>query len=431
MYGRYLYYLYELRRNLHLEASKLQKTQDKRVRAIVKHAYEHVPFYRRKFDKAGIKPEEIRSTSDLIRLPTTTKTEIQSAPLDDVIADNIDLEECVKGKTSGSTGFPLTVVIDRKAEDYRLALWTRAYFENGLRPWSKMAEIKDPIHFTANERLVVRLGILRRKNISIFDDPRHQQVQLESYRPDILKGYTSSIAMLANYCKNKICAIRPRYVFTGAELLLEADKNLIRSAFDCDVLDYYGCTEFSLLGWECQSHEGYHMNTDGTFIELVNGGDETVTPGERGEIVCTGLVNYAMPLIRYRTGDNGISTKEPCSCGRSLPLMQMMQGRADDCLTTSDGRIIPPTVFFPYPFKNLDGVKQFRVIQEKSDKLIFQLVAKEDFLNDPLVLENARKEVKRVFGKTTQVDFQFLDNIERDSTGKLRKVISCVSVNNK
>jgi phenylacetate-CoA ligase len=376
---------------------------------------------------AGVKPEDIKSVEDLKEVPMTTKAEIQASPLNDVVANNIDVTKCVKGITSGSTGLPLTIIIDRKGDDFRLALWGRAYFENGLRTRDKMATIIDPRHIRKRKRWVERLGILRRKEISVFDDVSHQMDILESFKPDVLKGYSSSLMILADFCKKKKGSARPRFIYTGAELLLEKDRKLIGSAFGCDVLDYYGASEFSLLAWECQNHIGYHMNSDATVIEFVNNG-EVVAPGERGEVVCTSLVNTAMPLIRYRIGDIGIPLAESCSCGRSLPLLKMLEGRTDDFLISLDGRIIPPTIFFPYPFKSLKGIKQFKVIQEKRDKMTIQLAVEQELQESERFLEQARREIERVFGKGMRVDFQFLEKIDKDPTGKLRKIVSRIPV---
>jgi len=399
--------------------------QNKKVRAIVHHAYEHVPFYHRKFHEAGVRPEEIKSVEDLCRLPLTTKTELQATSLDKLVANTFDVKDCLKKVTSGSTGVPLTIAYDEKAEDMTRAMWARAYVENGLSFTDKFATIKDPGGDFISEGWFRRLRGHWEKDISIFDSPEQQMKLLGVFRPDVIKGYVSSLVMLADFCQEREREFNPHHVFTGAELLYETDRKRIGSAFGCDVLDYYGSAEFSLLGWECESRAGHHMNTDGNAIELVKDG-EVVSPGERGEIVCTGLINYAMPLIRYQIGDSGVSIKELCPCGRSLPLLKMLEGRTGDFLVTLDGRLIPPTAFSPYPFGSLEGIRQFRVIQEARNRIVIQLVFEKGFLGEDRVLNRARGEIHRVFGKDMQVDFQFPERIEKDSTGKLRKIMSHV-----
>jgi phenylacetate-CoA ligase len=124
---RALYYFEALRRNLSLSPSRLREIQDRKLRAMVRHAYDHVPYYHRKFDSAGIKPNDIKSVEDLSKIPVTTKAEVQSSPIGDVLAGNVDAENCVHVRTSGSSGRRLEIYLDRSAADYRFALMARTY----------------------------------------------------------------------------------------------------------------------------------------------------------------------------------------------------------------------------------------------------------------------------------------------------------------
>jgi len=423
-----LFDLYALRRHLHSSKSELRDIQTKKLRAIINHAYTNVPYYRRKFDEAKVKPDDIKNIEDLTRIPTSTRTEIQGTPLSEITAKNIDLNKCTRRTTSGSTGIPLTVTIDPRAEQFEEALYTRACLENGLRIQDKMAVIHDPRSRKASKTndMLQKIGIMRRKYISIFDTVEEQTRLIEEYNPQAIKGYASSLAILADYVKRQSSHIHPRRIFSGAELLDNQTRKQISSIFEAEVFDNYACNEFTLMAWECHEHEGYHMNVENVVMEFIDDG-ETVTPGERGEIVCTGLTNYAMPLIRYRLGDVGVPSQEQCSCGRTLPLMKIVEGRADDFLVTIDGRLISPLVFFPFPFKE-DEAKQFRVIQEEKDKLIIQLVLQDGVRGETEIFEDARKEISKLFGTATQVEFQTLDKIDKDPSGKLRKVISHVPI---
>ena len=424
-----LFDLYALRRNLHSRPSDLRDMQTKRLRAIINHTYANVPYYRRKFNDARVKPEDIRNIEDLTRIPTSTRTEIQATPLNEITAKNIDIDKCHERTTSGSTGIPLTVTIDPRAEQFEEALWTRTYLENGLGIRDKMSVIHDPRSIKASRKndLLQKIGLMRRQYISIFDTVEKQSKLIEEYSPHAIKGYASSLAILSDFVKRQSSYIRPRQIFSGAELLDNQTRKLISSTFEAEVFDNYACNEFTLMAWECRQHEGYHMNIENIVMEFLDDG-ENVAPGERGEIVCTGLTNYAMPLIRYRLGDIGVPSQEQCSCGRTLPLMKIVEGRTDDFLVTTNGRLISPLVFFPFPFKE-DETKQFRVIQEKKDKLIIQLVLRDDVRDKSEIFENAREEISRLFGTATQVEFQTLDKIEKDPSGKLRKIISHVPIN--
>jgi len=249
---------------------------------------------------------------------------------------------------------------------------------------------------------------------------------LTEYKPDFLESYPSSLLPLAQACLERGVSIRPKLILTGAELLLPGDAEVIRSAFDCDSVDGYGCLEIGPLAWECREHAGYHMNVDGVVMEFLDKDGEQVAAGERGEIACTSLVNYSMPFIRYLIDDQGVATDEECPCGRSLPLMKMVEGRKDDFLTATDGKIVSPLVFCYMLYLGYQqGVSQFRVIQEARDRLTIQLAGLMAPL-DEKTADDARSRIQKVLGEDMQIEFQLVDRLDRDSGGKLRKVVSHV-----
>jgi phenylacetate-CoA ligase len=416
-------FLYELRKHLRLKASELCELQQTRFRALLNHAYQNVPFYHQKFKMAGIKNDKIRSVNDIAKIPITTKAEIQQNT-QKMFAKNFDLTRCIKRTTSGSTGVPLTVLADQKTVDFENALRIRTMLESGWRLSDKDLVITDPRHFYRGKHLYERLGVMRQKHVSIFDDAEKQLAVLKRYSPDVITGYPSSLTLLANAYTKTSSEVRPRLIFTSGEMLDSGSRTLISSTFEAEVLDNYGTTECPDMAWECSKHSGYHMNIDNALIEFVDKDGEPVAPGERGNIVCTNLTNYAMPLIRYSLDDIGVFVKEQCECGRTLPLMKSIEGRADDFLSATDGRSISPTIFFPYPFESYAGIKQFRIIQDKRDELIIQLVLDENFTENALIWDKATKEIKRVFGDGMNVQFLIVDEIPREPSGKCRKVVS-------
>lgn len=416
-----------LKRNLSLDPSSLREAQLKKLRFMIRYAYENVPFYHRKFGQSNIKPDDIVSMDDVTKIPITTKSQIQSCPLQDLVSRTVDLERCITRSTSGSIGVPLTIAVSGKVVDFEGALWHRALSENGLGLRDRMSVIGDPRSFPRNGRFFESVGILKKQYISIFDHAEAQLTLLERFKPHAIKGYPSSLAILTDFCKQKTIVFKPRLIFTTSEVLDRQSRELISSVFEADLTDNYASQEFALLAWECHEHMGYHMNIDGVVMEFVEDGEATA-PGERGEILCTSLFNEVMPLIRYEIGDVGISIDEQCSCGRTLPLMKIVEGRTDDFLISMDGRMISPTVFFPYPFKDFKGIKQFKVIQERRDKLTIQMVTEEGFLHADRALEEAKDNVKRLFGEKMQVEFQVLEKINRDQSGKLRKIVTDIPI---
>lgn len=408
------------RRNLFLRPAELQRLRTKKLQSVLTYAYDNVPFYHTRLKNSGIRPRDIRTVDDLDRIPLTTKKEIQHTPLSQMVAKNVGIHSCVKSKTSGSTGLPLITLASKRADDLDATMWLRASLENGMRLCDKTVEIRDPHNFH-KKRLLERFGILRKEYVSIFDDVEAQATFLARERPDIIEGYPSSLEILANFFARQKASIEPRLVFTLAELLDRRSRESITKVFNAELFDYYGSSEMGLISWECNEHKEYHVNADNLIIQFVDSNGQTVGEGEQGEIVCTGLNNYAMPLIRYMQGDIGTEVRGTCPCGIRLPLMQITGGRKDDFLVATDGRVIPPTIFFPYPFENFEEIEQFRVIQERRDRLNIQLVVRGSL--DPQFLENARNEIQRMFGKDMEVEFEFLKEISRDATGKLKKII--------
>ncbi len=423
MITRQLLYLRMLRKNLLLDPSSLRQVQLKKLQAIIRYAYDNVPFYHRKFNESKIKPCDIVSIDDLTKIPITTKTEIQSTPVQDLVSKTVDVDKCIVRSTSGSTGVPLEIALSGKQADFEGALWHRTLSENGLGLRDRMLVISDPRGFPRNRKLSESFGILKRQYISIFDNAEKQLTLLEQFKPHAIKGYPSSLAILADFCRQRKITFKPRLIFTTSEALDKESRELISSTFEAQLTDNYASQEFALMAWECHEHMGYHMNVDNVVMEFIRDG-EAAALGERGEILCTSLFNRTMPLIRYEIGDIGIRVEEQCSCGRTLPLMKIIEGRTDDFLMSIDGRIISPTVFFPYPFKDMKGIKQFKVIQEKRDKINIQIVTEEDLIKADRTLEEATDKIKQLFGEEMQVEFQMVNKINRDQNGKLRKVVS-------
>lgn len=157
------------------------------------------------------------------------------------------------------------------------------------------------------------------------------------------------------------------------------------------------------------------------MVEIVNHG-KSARPGEKGEVVITSLDSYAMPFIRYGIKDIGVCGEEPCSCGRGLPLLKRIEGRADDLVVLSNGTIVSPFAL-TYALRFIPGVLQFKVVQKKIDDFVLQLKIEPNFTRGTVIKE-ARDEMTRILGQQRNIEIQILDEIPRDPSGKTRSVIS-------
>jgi phenylacetate-CoA ligase len=314
---------------------------------------------------------------------------------------------------------PLNILIDKRASENGYGLWSRAFERNGLRNLDKMAVIKHPAYFP-KKHWFQKIGIQRRRYVSALEETENQIKVLEKYDPQAIKSYPSCMAEIARTLKKRRTSIKPRLIFTGGELLNKEARTLISSVFETEPLDTYGTTEFSLVAWECREHSGYHINADSVLMEFLDG-EEEVAAGERGAVVCTGFNNYAMPLIRYKDNDIAVPLDEECSCGVKLPLLRNIEGRESDLLMAIDGHLVSPWHFFPFPFKDYAGIRQFKIIQDRKDRILLQVVAETGTV-DEYRLNEASKNMRKLFGEEMRVDFEFVDELEMGPTGKIRAI---------
>jgi phenylacetate-CoA ligase len=388
---------------------------------MIKYAYENVTFYHQRFNRVRIKPNDIKSLKDLSKIPVLTKADVQQNS-SSLISRNIQLENCRKEETSGTTGIPLTVISEKTASHIMTANKLRHNMENGGRLFRDRYVLLLPIRghnkATVLGSVLKRLGFLRR-HLVCTEDPIEDIVhRLTAFKPDAIDALPSFLLLLARALRDSGSSLRPRLVFSSGELLDTRSRRLINSAFETEMLDVYGCTEAGNIAWECAEHAGYHTNIDLVVPEFIKD-DEHVAVGERGEIVLTPLWNYAMPLIRYKIGDIGRQSDETCPCGRGLPLMKVLEGRSDDFIILPSGRIIPPYVTSTY-FSNIGAIVEYQIIQETEEHFIIQIVLREK--SDETLFLQLRDRFQKGFREPVTIDIEVLDAIPR--SGKLRRVVS-------
>src|SRR5665647_1774443 len=305
--------LHQVRKNQWLKPSELEELQNKKLRAIVKYAYDNTDFYHYKFKNAGIHPADIKNITDLHKIPLTTKEEVRGNSLGSMLTKEVNLDSCRVIPTSGSTGTPLKVVYDMPADDFSRAVNLRSMMENGLKIKDKWVNIGDT-RTTTKPKWFQKMGFFNLKTLNLFDNVKDQVDFLIDIKPDSLLGYPSQLSLIARYIKNNsIDGINPKNIFTTAELLDPPTRKLINLAFGVELVDLFGCIEVNRTAWECSEHCGYHLDIDSVISEFIHDG-ESVAAGEKGEIVYSCLYNYAMPLIRYEVGDVGVPSDELCSC---------------------------------------------------------------------------------------------------------------------
>ncbi len=429
-YLRALYYLYRMLRRAYWPQDKLVAYQNKNLRRIVEHAYESVPLYHQKFSEAGIKPRDIKTVEDLDKVPIVQKNEMRQR-FHEAISKEFDVGHLKELHTSGSTGKPLFFYVSQAEDEFRKAKHLRANISCGQKPGDNWVTITSPLHFAETTRLQRALGIYASTPVSVFDDISTQVSVIEKLRPDVLDGYSNSLLLLAKEVEKRgIETIRPRFVIGGAELIDPSSREYIEQVFHVPFYDQYATVEMERMAWQCPEKTGYHIDADSVVMQFVDAEGEAVAPGERGETVCTSLFNYAMPFIRYAVGDICVAADDPeCACGRTFPLMKIVEGRTDSLVVLPGGFALAPFAFIAamMTFKFYDSIELFRVIQRREDLLVFKLLMKQQEVNMRVVEQELLAHLRSVLNlQSSNVAFEveFVDDIPLDNTGKFSIVVS-------
>lgn len=425
--SRITYHLLRLKKMQWMRKQDLERIQLKKLRMMIKYAYDYVPYYHELFNSVKIKPEDIKCKRDLQKIPLTNKEDIQRNYLR-IIAREIDLAKCGMVSTTGSTGKPLKIFFDDMVDNHSCALWRYVFLECGLYFGDTLVNIyalsgRSYVKPRFSLRHARARAYMKKADVSLYN-PISENIEIvEKIGPDAIYTYPSVLAILAKHvAEEKISKIRPKLIFTIAETVTQHCRKLVQEAFGVNVNDIYGSAEFERLAFECNEHTGLHIIPD-CVLEFLKEG-EAVNFGEEGEIVVTGLYNYVMPLIRYGIGDVGVPSDERCSCGRGFPLIKTILGRTDDFLVLPSGTNISPRNI--NVIENVPGILQYQTVQEKRDRFVVKVVKGEEFGENTI---NQIKEIIKAgcLGEDVTVDVKIVDKIPKERTGKIRTIISKVN----
>jgi len=412
-------------RNPYKSVEELKRLQWQKLQLIIHHAYNNVPFYKKRFDRCGLTPVDIRTVSDMLRIPVLTKEELRGAGYD-ILAKGYNPSKLKKSTTSGSTGQPtISYFTPRDWFILKYLLKYRAKRICGFYPVIHKVIIvnsnpEDVVHME-NSKIINKL--LRKRSISINQNIEQHLTVYKRFKPDVLYGPASYLNELKTYLlENNIYWLKPKLIFTSGEIHSKQAQKDIESVFGCPCYDIYGSTEFKELAWECPHKLGYHINIDAYFVEFING-SEHVGENEEGRIVITSLVNRAMPLIRYDPGDFGMYTDSHCLDDVNFPLMHSINGRSVDYFELINGRRIAPfTLVVALHDCVSHAVKQFHIIQKTSDSVVIKIVPNGQY--SPIVEENLLKIYNRILGDDVLTRIEIVKKIERDRSNKYRLVKS-------
>ena len=455
----------EYKKMMQLERSsfdELKRCQFAKLKNIMNHAYEKVPFYRKRFIEVGLNPNDIQDDGSALPLPPTTKDDIMSHFPEGITAQGFDRSRWKYVATSGTTRQIMGIHDFRKA-NINWAAGLRAHKLAGNHDITKKW-MEIPPHMCTNIcgandsgkkesffskklfflLLTGNLNGLRQHIYQYFYERRHsiyRRVTLPSfgaegtnisendlayyinaireYQPHLLEGLPLYLYTFAKYLRKRSIAspsvgvIKP---FGGSMTSLM--KETMRRAFGCDVCDTYGCSEMGFVACDCERNEGLHLFMDLYHIEVCRNG-KLAAPGEFGKLYITDLENRAMPWIRYDIGDVGRYFVDDHGCGRKSMRLQV-EGRVEDVISNSKGEFFTSDQIFDF-FHGFNELDNFQLVEKCKGDFELLCVPNEGAHIDK---EQIILEFKNFFDSDVALKTYIVNTIKSEDGGKFRFIKS-------
>jgi phenylacetate-CoA ligase len=369
--------LWQLERSQWLAREELERRQLAQLGALLRHAYETVPYYRRRWG-ALYHPSHPPSFGRFAQLPLLTRHDLQGS-FEALKSLHAALEHGTpqERRTSGSTGTPVRILDTPhvqqqwRAQTLRDHLWHRRDLSRKLAVIRVESVVEEAGNWgPATAGLAATGPVVQR---TVGTDVAQLLQWLENERPDYLFTYPSLAAELARLSlRDGIRLPALRELRTLGEAVDPELRALCREAWGVPLVDLYSAGETGYIALQCPQHEHYHILSESVSVEILRDDGSACAVGETGRVVVTTLHNFAMPLVRYEIGDLA-EVGEPCACGRGLPVLRRVMGRTRNTLVTADGKRYWPS-FGVRGFSDIAPVLQHQFIQKAYDLIEVRLV---------------------------------------------------------
>jgi phenylacetate-CoA ligase len=414
----------------------VEQYQLRRIRAIIERASRDVPYYRQLYETAGIRGTQIKALRDLEMLPFLGKSDIAQNP-SSLVSDRVDRKALEYFTTGGTSGTPVGLYlhrrneIEREACDWRAFNWMGYAFGDRcavLRGTRARDELGNPCWWqvdTKRSRLFLSSYDMNGETLPGYVD------KLREFNPAIVRGYPSSLAVLATYMLDAGCGSTlrgVRAIGTSSENLFDWQRRLIERAFGCPIYDLYGNSEQTARMAQCECRAQYHVFEEFAYVELIRAdGSSIEKPGEIGEIVGTSLSNEAMPLIRHRTEDYAAWSERRCDCGRNgLRSVERVCGkREQEQVVTAVGGRIPLTALNSHS-DIFDNAREIQYLQETVDELVLNIVPKPGYGNGDT--GRIKEELEAKLGGHIRLRIVIVYAIPRTERGKYKYLVQKVNI---
>jgi len=421
-------HLAELEKSQWYSEAEFLELQREKLSRLVKHAYDRVPYYRTVMKERGLTPDDIRDPSDLQKLPFLTK-EIVRTRYAELVSEDADRRRPRRSASSGTTGTPLVTLRDQNSIEFEQASLWRHWGIGGLPLFGRRASLRGHPVVPPNQttppfwrrNLAENQLVMSGFHLS-FDAGPSFAAAIQDFGARAVEALPASAYFLAESMLAHGVRLDLDLVLTGSEPIYPMHREVMERAFGCKVFDFYGISERVAFGMECDRHTGLHMAPEYGIVEFV----DPRFQHEEGirEVVGTGLNNYAMPLIRYRTEDFTRPVDLECPCGRKMPLVAPFETRVTGMLVTPNGRVMAYALV-NYAFMGLENIRKSQIVQESPEDVVVRIVAGGEFSDTDR--RSVIERLEQLMGEGTHVDVELVDDIPREPSGKYRWIVSKVN----
>ncbi len=408
--------LFKMKKKIPKDFTGVMKLQDLRVRKLVKKAYK-IPFYRKRFDEAGVRPEDIHTGDDLSKLPLLTKDELRTWMNEEAKKSKYD--QWFHDTTSGSSGVPLMLLVSPREKAYNMANWFRVMMTAGYNPFQGKTMSRKSAHSITggSDTFLQRFGILRRGFVDQYAPEPEIVKQINAYKPDFLYMNKSEFMRICLYCKqNGVRMAKPKYYCPTGEKIDDTARKLFREILGPGIIDSYGTAETGAAMVRLFSSKEYVVHNDSFVVNIY---DEKNRPAAEGNIVVTPLYKTDLPLINYAIGDRGT-----CEVRNGVRFITSVQGRMNDFFRYDTGEV---TTFFEIApiIAHCDDIFQIRFIQETYKKIHIQCVRNDEMSDKSKeeIEEDLTGKLNAKFKHPFEIEYEWMDSIPPDANGKLRMIV--------
>jgi phenylacetate-CoA ligase len=419
--------LAELEKNQWLTSDQVAGIQREKLLTLLRRAAVHAPYYRDLFRERGLRIDDTTVPSDLEALPYLTK-EIITQNKERLVTEETG-RKGYASSTGGSTGNTLYFYCDSDAALIRRANTTRQIRNLGvdigdreLKLWGFGFDQSFKERFSSGlKNFFNNLRCL--SSFDMSERAMREYASIErSFKPRLIVAYPSALALFAEFClKESIKLYSPKAIISSGEKLYPHQRDVIEEVFQAPVYDRYGSREFADVACECPKREGLHIMNDLYVVEVIHESGRPAGNGEPGEIVVTDLSNHYMPFIRYRTGDIAVPTGHVCSCGRGLPMLERIEGRAFDMIKTPGGKSVGG-FFWTHLSREVPGITSFQIEQNDIGGIAFRIVPGPDWKDE--FMKTLEEKIKANCGGDFSVSFEIVEQIPLTASGKSKFIIS-------